>query len=290
MRDEEPAYGHDRLMVSTDLGHPTSARRTARLTTILDTVSSTGQIRVGELARALRVSEATVRRDLALLDTQYLIRRTHGGASAQDYAYELPVRYRDAQQRLGEEADRLPGCAQAISRKPQAVALGGGTTTTEVARQLADRSELTIVTNAINIAMELAMRPRAAGHRHRWGHALRSPAELVGAWTERFLEALNIGVAVLGVDGLSPGRGLTTHDAVEARTNQRMIERSQRVIVVADRTKLGVVTMAKIADTTDVDLLITEADAPADQVASLRAAGLRSSSYDGSASRRPSSR
>ena len=140
-------------------------------------------------------------------------------------------------------------------------------------RQLADRSELTIVTNAINIAMELAMRPRLRVI--VTGGVMRSESyELVGAWTERFLEALNIGVAVLGVDGLSPEGGLTTHDAVEARTNQRMIERSQRVIVVADRTKLGVVTMAKIADTTDVDLLITEADAPADQVASLRAAGL----------------
>lgn len=259
-------------MKSTDLGHPTSARRTARLTAILDTVSSTGQIRVGELARALHVSEATVRRDLALLDTQYLIRRTHGGASAQDYAYELPVRYRDAQQRMAKKRIAFT-CAQAISRKPQAVALGGGTTTTEVARQLADRSELTIVTNAINIAMELAMRPRLRVI--VTGGVMRSESyELVGAWTERFLEALNLGVAVLGVDGLSPDGGLTTHDAVEARTNQRMIERSQRVIVVADRTKLGVVTMAKIADVTDVDLLITEVDAPADQVAALQAAGV----------------
>ncbi len=104
---------------------------------------------------------------------------------------------------------------------------------------------------------------------------LRSESyELVGAWTERFIEALNIEVAIMGVDGITADGGLTTHDAVEARTNQRMISRAQRVVVVADATKLGQVTMSKIADISEIDLLITEVDAPADQVAALRAAGL----------------
>jgi DeoR family transcriptional regulator of aga operon len=142
-----------------------------------------------------------------------------------------------------------------------------------VARHLADRSELTIITNAINIAMELTMRPRLRVF--VTGGLMRSESyELVGAWTERFLESLNIAVAIMGVDGISADGGLTTHDAVEARTNQRMIERAQRVVVVADGSKLGQVTMAKMADVGEVDLLITAADAPADQVALLRAAGL----------------
>jgi DeoR family transcriptional regulator of aga operon len=142
-----------------------------------------------------------------------------------------------------------------------------------VARQLADRSDLTIITNAVNIAMELAMCPRLRVV--LTGGVMRSQSyELVGPWTDRFLESLNIAVAIVGVDGISAEGGLTTHDAIEARTNQRMIARAQRVVVVADKTKLGQITMAKIVDIADADLLITEADAPADQVSALRSCGL----------------
>jgi DeoR family transcriptional regulator of aga operon len=259
-------------MATADLSRQTTARRTARLSAILDLLAGTGQIAVGDLADSLTVSEATLRRDLALLETQDLIKRTHGGARLHEYPHELPVRYRDGQNRQAK-VRIAQACAATIARGPQAIALGGGTTTSEVARHLADRSELTIITNAINIAMELTMRPRLRVF--VTGGLMRSESyELVGAWTERFLESLNIAVAIMGVDGISADGGLTTHDAVEARTNQRMIERAQRVVVVADGSKLGQVTMAKMADVGEVDLLITAADAPADQVALLRAAGL----------------
>jgi DeoR family transcriptional regulator, aga operon transcriptional repressor len=259
-------------MVSPDVARQTSTRRTQRLTAVLDRLAGAGDIKVAELARSLAVSQATLRRDLALLEAQSLVRRTHGGATSQDHASEMPVRYRNTQHRPAKQRIAA-ACAATIARKPQAVALCGGTTTSEVARYLADRAELTIVTNAINIAAELAMRPRLRVI--VTGGVLRSESyELVGAWTERFIEALNIAVAVMGVDGISAEGGLTTHDAVEARTNQRMISRAQRVVVVADATKLGQVTMSKIADIGEIDLLITEVDAPADQVAALRAAGL----------------
>jgi DeoR family transcriptional regulator, aga operon transcriptional repressor len=264
--------GHHSGMAPLDPARQTSTRRTERLTAILDTLAATGAVSVANLSGALSVSEATLRRDLALLEQQLLIKRTHGGARSQDYAYELPVRYRDSQNRHAKRRIAA-ACAAAIARKPQAVALGGGTTTSEVARHLADRAELTIITNAINIAMELAMRPRLRVI--VTGGVLRSESyELVGAWTERFLESLNIAVTVMGVDGISAEGGLTTHDAVEARTDQRMIERAQRVIVVADKSKLGLVTMAKLAEVSDVDLLITEAEAPPEQIRALRAAGL----------------
>ncbi len=259
-------------MATADLHRQTSTRRTGRLTAILDALAATGLVGVGDLARTLGVSEATLRRDLALLESQNLIKRTHGGARLQDVSDERPVRYRDAQNRQAK-LRIAQACAASVARRPQAIAFGGGTTTTEVARQLADRSELTIITNAINIAMELTMRPRVRVF--VTGGLMRSESyELVGAWTERFLESLNIAVAIMGVDGISADGGLTTHDAVEARTNQRMIERAQKVIVVADGSKLGQVTMARMADVADVDLLITAVDAPADQVAALRARGL----------------
>lgn len=247
-------------------------RRTDRLAAILAAVGSTSALGVGDLARRLGVSEATIRRDLAVLEDQSLLRRTHGGATSQDLAGELPVRYRDGHER---EAKRriAAACAETIPLKPQAIAMGGGTTTTEVARQLADRSGLTIVTNSLNVAMELTMRPRL--RIILTGGQIRSESyEMVGAWTERFLEALNFGITVMGVDGISATGGLTTHDPVEARSNAKMVERAQRTIVVADRTKIGVVTMAKIADLSQVHLLITQTEAPPEPIAAIRARGL----------------
>ncbi len=255
----------------------TSSRRTVRLSEVLNLLSSSGPAGVASLAEKLAVSQATIRRDLALLEAQNLLTRTHGGAhlgesSPEPPVLELPVRFRDARHRLAKRRIAIAAAAT-IARRPQAIALSGGTTTTEVARHLADRSELTIITNAINIAMELTMRPRLRVF--VTGGVMRAESyELVGAWCERFLESLNIGVAVMGVDGISATGGLTTHDAIEARTNQRMIERAQRVVVVADSSKLGQVNLAKIADLSDVDLLITDSGASPEQVGLLRAAGL----------------
>lgn len=254
-------------------GEVFSRKRTDRLARILDVLSDDETVTVPQLASAMGVSAATIRRDLVILDTQGLVRRSHGGASMHTaHSSERPVRYRDghhrdAKQRIGA------ACAETIPLRVQAIAMSGGTTTREVARHLVDRSGLTVVTNSLTIAMELTMRPRLRVI--VTGGQLRSESfEMVGAWTERFLDGLNFGMTIMGVDGISASGGLTTHDPVEARANQRMIERSQRTIVVADATKIGAVTMARIADVSRISLLITEADAPAREIVALRATGL----------------
>jgi DeoR family transcriptional regulator of aga operon len=251
---------------------PYSGRRTERLAAILDLLSTHGSIDVASAAGELGVSCATIRRDLAVLSSQYLLKRTHGGATSRDLAYEVPVRFREGHER--EAKLRIAAaCADAIARRPQAIAMSGGTTTTEVARQLADRSELTIVTNAVNIAFELSLWPRlrviVAG-----GQIRSESYEMVGAWTERFLEGLNFSVTVMGCDGISATGGITTHDPVEARADQKMVERAERVIVVADRTKVGTVTMAKLADVATTHMLITDHGASPGAVAALRAKGV----------------
>ncbi len=222
-----------------------SSHRTQRLVQILDAVRTRGHVHVEQLAADLGVSQATIRRDLAALDHESLLRRTHGGASQPDTGVELPVRYRDT---------RLPSARRRVARVlPRA---GGA-----------------VVTNSIDVAMILATR-----HRVRvmvtGGFVRPESYEMVGAWTERFLENLNFSIAIMGVDGISAAGGITTHDPIEARANQRMIERAQRVIIVADRRKVGAVTMAKISDITKVSLLITEDGADPGEVADLRAAGL----------------
>src|SRR4030095_2880073 len=140
-----------------------SLRRADRVSAILERVASHGSVDAGHLADEFRVSSATIRRDLQVLEEQRLLSRTHGGAVAVDVAYELPVRYRGGQHRE-EKALVAPPAAALLPRGPLTLGLTGGTTTLILARLLAERVDLTVVTNALNIAFELAVRPRVTRH------------------------------------------------------------------------------------------------------------------------------
>lgn len=250
---------------------PTTARRDDRLAGVVEAVTTRGRVRVDELSAELGISASSLRRDLAVLEQRGLVRRVHGGATSVPGAL-LPVRYRRTRQR-DAKARIAAAAVEQIPQRPGAVALCGGTTTTEVARRLVGRTELTIVTNAVNIAVELAAHPRmrviVAG-----GSLRPESYEAVGPMTDRFVEGLNFGVTVMGVDGISAEGGLTTHDAVEARTDQGFAERSQRLVVVADSSKVGRVTLSRIVPLSRAALLVTDVDAPADAVDRLRDAGL----------------
>ena len=242
--------------------------RAERLGTILERLSEHGSVDVDDLMRELGVSPATVRRDLQSLHEQRLLERTHGGAVAIGGLYELPVRYRGSIQR--DQKLRIARAALAHVGDGATVGLTGGTTTTEVGRMLVHRSDLTVVTNAINIAAELAVRPNVrlivSG-----GVARAASYELVGPLADGVLEQLHVEVAFVGVDGITARAGLTTHREVEAHTNRVLIQRAARVVVVADGTKVGVTTLARIADCAAVDVLITTDDADPDELAAIRA-------------------
>ena len=132
-------------------------RREERFSAILGRLADGGSVGVAELAQDLGVASATIRRDLAILEQQRLLGRTHGGAVVHAVSYELPLRYKGV--RHAEEKRRIAREAASHVTQGMAVGLTGGTTATEVARALADRQGLTIVTNALNIASELAVRP-----------------------------------------------------------------------------------------------------------------------------------
>src|SRR5207344_2893814 len=157
-----------------------------------------------DLAGRLDVSAATIRRDLELLEEQRLLRRTHGGAVSHGVLYELPLRYKSGQHQ--EEKRRIAQAAAARVSDGAAVGLTGGTTCTEVARALVDHQRLTVVTNALNIAAELAIRPTlklvVTG-----GTARPESYELVGPIAELALEGLQLDVAIVGVDGIDATHG-----------------------------------------------------------------------------------
>jgi DeoR family transcriptional regulator of aga operon len=155
-----------------------------------------------------------------------------------------------------------------------AVGLTGGTTATEVARALADRQKLTIVTNALNIASELAVRPGIK--LITTGGVARSQSyELSGPIAEASLTGLNLNVAFIGVDGIDARAGCTTHHEVEAHTNAVMLGCARRVVVVADSSKIGKVAFARICEVGAVSELITDASADADAVSARPEAGVQ---------------
>ena len=242
-----------------------------RLGAILERLSVDGSVSVVDVARDLGVSAATVRRDLRLLESQHLLGRTHGGAVPQGVLYELPLRYKSTRQ--PEQKRRIARAAAGRVLEGWAIGLTGGTTTTEVARALVDRPRLTVVTNALNIAAEIAVRPNlklvVTG-----GVARAESYELVGPIAEASLEGLNLDMVFLAVDGISPRAGLTTHHEIEAGTNRALIERADRVTVVADSSKLGKVAFARICELSDVDELITDDGADPAAVEAIRDAGV----------------
>lgn len=246
-------------------------RQAERVGAILEHLSEHGSVSVADLAAELAVSPATIRRDLELLDDQRLLTRTHGGAVAQGVLYELPLRYKTA--RHQEEKRRIAAEAASRVADGEAVGLTGGTTTTEVARVLVERQRLTVVTNALNIASELAIRPNlklvVTG-----GWARSESYELVGPIAEQSLAGLNLDTVFLGVDGISFEAGLTTHHEVEAHTNLALMVRARRSVVVADSSKIGRTAFARICAIERVHELITDGAADDGAVTAIREAGV----------------
>ncbi|WP_406193233.1 DeoR/GlpR family DNA-binding transcription regulator [Kitasatospora sp. NBC_01560] len=228
------------------------ADRAAR---ILTHVTEAGSADVHALAELLGVSTATVRRDLQELHEQGLLHRTRGGAVTGSVNLELPLRHRSEKQR--EEKRRIAQAAAELVPDGAVVGLSGGTTTSELARVLAERSGLTVVTNAVNIAADLIVRPEVRlvviG-----GIARTASYELVGPAADRMLSQYHLDIAFIGVDGLTAEEGCTTHDEMEAQTDRAFLRSSARSVVLADSSKAGRVTFARICPLSDVHDLVTD--------------------------------
>ncbi len=238
----------------------------------MSTVIDRGSVDVGWLAGQFDVSEATIRRDLELLENQQLVTRTHGGATSNSAFNDVPLGFKMAQD-LAEKR-RIAQHALEFLEGARVVGMTGGTTMYEFAKLLADRSGLTIVTNALNIATVLVanqgLRVFAAG-----GEVRNSSQETVGPTAEKFLMEYNIDVAFLGVDGVDASAGCTNYDPVGARVNAALLQRARTSVVLADATKISRVALARVCPMSDVDVLITDVRAPEDALDQIYRQGCR---------------
>lgn len=245
--------------------------RAERLNVVLDHIAEHGSVDVLRLAAKLGVSGATIRRDLQTLHEQGLLVRTHGGAMANNVSLELPMRYKVA--RHHPEKRRIGAMAAGLVGDGDVVGMTGGTTATEVARALAERENITVVTNALNIAAELVLRPSirllVVG-----GKARHASYELVGPTAEKMVAEYHFDIAFIGVDGMTVGEGCTTHDEMEAHTDLAFIRQSQRNVVIADSSKIGKIRFAKICDVSAITDLVTDSDIDSTALESMRRAGV----------------
>lgn len=252
--------------------------RYARWNALVELLTEQGRVTVEEAAHTLRVSQATIRRDLEQLAQQQMITRTRGGAVASGVSYDLPLRYKTA--RHSAEKQRIGVAAAALVEAGMVVGLNGGTTTTEVARALAERADLggdaealTVVTNALNIANELLLRSRmkivVAG-----GVVRPQSFELVGPLGAALLEEVTMDLALLGVDAVDVELGAAAHHEGEAAMTRLMVSRARSVVIIADASKLGGHAFARVCPIDRVATLVTDAGAEPRTVAAFRDAGV----------------
>ncbi|WP_406422567.1 DeoR/GlpR family DNA-binding transcription regulator [Streptomyces sp. NBC_00873] len=257
--------------------------RDARWDALLELVGKHGRVEVEDAATTLDVSAATIRRDLDQLAEQQLLTRTRGGAVAHGVSYELALRYK-----TGRNAPEKQAIGRAVSELVavgEVVGLTGGTTITEVARSLAVRSDLvsdtgpggqptlTVVTNALNIANELVIRPQikivVTG-----GVARPQSYELTGPLASGVLGEITLDVAVLGVNAIDTERGAYVHHEGEASINRLLAQQAQRVVVAADSSKIGKRAFARVCDLSQVDFLVTDTGITRDAKARFTEAGV----------------
>ncbi len=254
--------------------------RYRRWNELLELLATAGQLQVEDAAKALNVSAATVRRDFDELARQQMLTRIRGGAVAKGVNYDLPLRYKT--ERHPSEKQRIAAVAAGLVRPGHIAGLNGGTTTTEVARALATRPDLnggapspgvTIVTNALNIATELAVRQHikivTTG-----GVARPQSYELTGPLATGVLEQVTLDVAILGVDGIDALAGATAHHEGEASINALMARQAAVVVIAADSSKVGRRAFARICTSREIDVLVTDTGIAAEDAARLADAGV----------------
>ncbi len=246
---------------------------------ILEEILRRGRVTVDELSKELDVNGSTIRRDLERLERQNLLRRVHGGAVAVDTTsyskYAPDITFQANMNKQVDEKILIAAAAARLIEPGDAIALSPGTTVTYLARAIRylQLQNLRIITNAVNIAMELAdlqnITLTLTG-----GLFLPDFFAMVGPLAEQSLQQMYVTKAFIGATGVSPEYGITGPNQLEAITHRLTLQRAAQTFLLADHTKLGRVALHSIAPLSSAHTLITGANASAELVDSIKAEGL----------------
>jgi len=239
---------------------------------VLSIIHRDGRVLVSELSDALGISRITIRKDLAHLEEKGLLQRTHGGAlSAQRGALLDPSLTEKVQHHI-KEKERIAEAAVNLVTDNQCVLLDSGSTTTLIARALRRLSSLTVITNGVNIAGELAstnFEVMLTG-----GMLRKNSYSLVGPPAEDMLADIYADILFLGVDGFDPANGITTPNVLEARVNRAMVESARKIVAVCDSSKFSRRSFALIVPTSSINVVITDTGLSSADKNALESAGV----------------
>jgi DeoR family fructose operon transcriptional repressor len=248
-----------------------------RYVQIIEMVNRSGKVTVAELSEAIGVSMVTIRRDLEKLEERNLLMRTHGGAMSLDSKlYEVGGErsFAEKQETHVAEKERIAEAASRLIQEEQSVMLTPGTTNMFLAKRLIGRKDITLVTNAVNIAGYLLEQGEIEVL--LIGGKLRKKSfATVGPLAEETMKSIRVDKLFLGVDGLDLEEGLSTPNLSEAHINRQMMSIAKEVIVVADHSKFGKVMFSHIASLSEVHTLITDTGADEGDCRRMEQMGIR---------------
>lgn len=252
-------------------------RQAQRFQFILRTLEDNGSVAVDDLGLRLGVSVVTIRRDLELLEQQRLLRRTHGGAVSIATLYYGRFRngrsFQAQVEPLASEKRRIGRAAGAFINPGETIAITSDTTTVEVIRSLPLEGRITIVTNAVNIAMELSAH-KNVGVFVTGGRLEGEWFSLTGPSAERSLESMLMHTVFLGADGIDAQWGLSCFNSSEAELNAAMVRHARCHIAVADHSKIGVFAKWRICEPLSIHKLITDTGATDEMIAPFQSRGI----------------
>lgn len=240
---------------------------------ILQVMKQNGRITISEIIDRFECSEATARRDLDLMERKGELIRTIGGALLEGPGTVREISFDEKRQLLWLEKEAIARRALDFIEEGDSICLTGGTTTFLLARLLKQRQGITVVTNAVNIAMELS---DCEGIQVVViGGVMRSNSfELCGPLAERTIEHLNIEKLFMGIDGFSTTKGITTYSELEAQTARMLMRQAQQTFAVFDHTKVGKASLFTVTTVDGLTGCITDCLLPDDMVSTLQQMGV----------------
>lgn len=239
---------------------------------IIEYLNANGSVRISDIIRMFGVSDVTVRKDLVTLEEQGLLVRTHGGAehtkrTRQNYSY---------QKMLNSNKEEKIKISEVILRyidDRSSVMISPGTTNIYISRKLASRNNLRVITNS-NRIVDVFENSFQTNIIFLGGMLNTAEYSTYGEDTIEQLEKYVADVAVLSVDGISAKGGITVFEAQEAGVYRKMIQQSNKVILAADHTKIGNISLSTVGAASDIDILITSKNADKSHIEELRKLGV----------------
>ncbi len=240
---------------------------------LLDTINKTGSINARQIAEALDVSEATIRRDLNKLCKKNLVKRTYGGA-LKVLSVGQEMKFNAQKEKYIAEKKKIGMAAAQLLKERDVVIIESGTTGYQTALHIHNKEELTVITNSCEIALALSAHHPSFTIMVSGGILDTQTHSLVGPIADHAFSNLNVDKAFIGITGLDIDKGITAVNPIETTTKKNMIGSAKKIIALADHSKLGHISVNAVADVSVIDVLITDERADKKFVSRLKNLGI----------------